>query len=406
MLDPIDDHRYSPPPPTRRPRIALAHDWLVGYRGGEAVLEHLCRVANRLGKVAGLYTMFADPQALAAFPADDHAGLRSIDHVSTSFLSRLPGSRPLRRWMLPAYPAAVRELSRRLAADHARAPIDLLLSTSSAAIKNLAPPRGARHICYCHTPARYLWGHQAAYTRGTGGRLRGAGLSLFGQRLRDWDRTGTRNVHVLLANSTHVQALIRRCYDRDSTVVHPPVDTAFFTPASAPRSGLWLSVGALEPYKRVDLAIRAAAIAKARLAIVGTGSQRRFLEALAADARSSGAHIEFLGRASPERLRELYQTAGVLLFPQEEDFGIVAVEAQSCGLPVAALDAGGARDTVIPNSTGAFFKNPDDPAALAAAARSCLNLRDVAAACRRNAERFGVERFETQMSQIISGALG
>lgn len=369
------------------------------------MLEHLCRVANRLGTVAGLYTMFADPKALAAFPADDPAGLRPIDRVCTSFLSRLPGSRPLRRWMLPAYPAAVRELSRRLAADHAREPIDLLLSTSSAAIKNLAPPPGVTHICYCHTPARYLWGSQAAYTRGTGGRLRGAGLSLFGHHLRDWDRAGTRGIDTLLANSTHVQAMIRRGYDRDSTVVHPPVDTAFFTLAAAPRSDLWLSVGALEPYKRVDLAIRAAAVAKARLAIVGTGSQRRFLDTLAAEACRGGAHIEFLGRASRERLRELYQTAGVLLFPQEEDFGIVAVEAQSCGLPVAALDAGGARDTVLPGSTGAFFTGHDDPAALAAAARACLDLGDVAAACRRNAERFGVGQFETQMSRLMSSAL-
>ena len=375
----------------------------MGYRGGEAVLDRICRVAQHLGDVSTLYTMFADADARASFPLDPPGGVRAIDPITTPALSHLPGARALRRWMLPAYPALVAQLSRRLAADHAKAPIDLLVSTSSAAIKNLRPPRGVTHICYCHSPARYLWGQHAAYTLGAGGRLRSAGLNLFGERLRTWDRASTASAHVLLANSTHVQSMIRRCYGRESTVLHPPVDTAFFTPppAGRPRSSRWLSVGALEPYKRVDLAIHAAGLVKAALTIVGTGSQQRSLEALAGHARARGATIEFLGRAAPATLRELYQTAGVLLFPQEEDFGIVAVEAQACGMPVAALDAGGARDTVIAGQTGVFFTAPDDAAALARAAHDCLSMGDVNAACRASAERFAVERFDRRFAEMI-----
>lgn len=420
----IDGHRYTPgPTPTTAPaspphhsvtasvpRIALAHDWLVGYRGGEAVLDHIARVAQGMGTVAGLYTMFADREGIGSFPPGapgGGAGVRGIGSVHASFLNRMPGARRFRRWMLPLYPRAVEELSRRLEAEHRRAPIDLLISTSSAAIKGLRPPAGVPHLCYCHTPARYLWSQAGQYATGGGGGLRALGLRVFGAGLREWDRKTAANVTRFMANSTHVQSEIRRCYGRESAVVHPPVRTDFFTPdPSVLREDFWLCAGALEPYKRVDAAIGAARIARKRLVVVGRGSQGASLRRLA---RGCGADVTFVDDADDAKLRDLYRRAAALLFPQVEDFGIVAAEAQACGTPVAACGAGGALDTVIDGETGVLFRDAARsslPEALARAAGRCEQMRGASDRCRANAERFGAAVFEHFIRGQISAALG
>ena len=391
-----------------RVRIALAHDWLVGYRGGEAVLEHIARVVHRRYEVAGLYTMFADRDAIAAqFPAapPPDRGVRDIATLHTSFVNRLPGSKVFRRWMLPLYPRAVEDLADQLAREHAREPIDLLISTSSAAIKGLKPPAGVPHVCYCHAPARYLWSQTDLYAQGSGGGLRALGLQAFGGSLRDWDTRTSSNVTAFLANSAHIQREIDRCYRRASLVVHPPVDTRFFTMrAGLPRYGFWLYVGALEPYKRVDILINAAKLAGAKLVIVGGGSQAQHLRSLSATPGAANAVIEFAGRLSNSDLLAIYRMAGVLLFPQIEDFGIVAVEAQACGLPVVAYRAGGALDSVIDGETGVLF-DAQTPEAIAEAAERALSLGDVGLACRANAERFGIERFEREIARVIDDTL-
>ena len=373
-------------------RVALAHDWLVGLRGGEAVLEEIAAVVRSRHTLSCVYTMFSDGRPLA--PHID-AAPRSVAR-----LGRLPGaSTRLRRWLLPLYPFAVGELARRLAADHARQPIDVLFSTSSAAIKGLRPPPGVPHICYCHAPARYLWSQTDAYSRGSGGGARALGLNLFAPRLRGWDRRTAANVSTFLANSSHTARQIREFYGRDALVVHPPVRTDFFTPdAGEPRDGSWLYVGALEPYKRVDLAILAANGARHQLVVVGRGTQAESLRAIA------GPTVRFLGHVSDDELRRLYRRAGVLLFPQTEDFGITAVEAQSCGTPVAAFRAGGALDSVVEGVTGAFFDAPE-PGALAAAARSALDLPHLGGAARANAERFSRGVFTEAIAAVLEKTL-
>lgn len=386
MLSSDGEHAFATSP---RPRVALAHDWLVGYRGGEGVLDAIVRMCEGRYDIAGLYTMFDDGQGVT--PA--------IDRLPTvvSSLNRRPTS--WRRWLLPRYPSAVRELERALAREHETRPIDLLVSTSSAAIKGLAPPQGVPHVCYCHSPARYLWSQGAEYARGRFGGLRRAGLWLLGPGLRAWDVGTSHTVSQFVANSSHTQREIARCFHRASVVVHPPVRTGFFTPPmpGSPRTG-WLYVGALEPYKRVDLAIAAARLAKARLTIVGTGSQLEHLRSI------TGPDVKFAGRVSDETLREHYRSASVLLFPQIEDFGIVAVEAQACGTPVVAFRAGGALDSVIEKKTGVFFDEPT-PDALADAVRGCIALGDVSEACRANAERFSEDRFEREMLAVIDETL-
>lgn len=390
------------PPSASRPRVALAHDWLCGYRGGEAVLERFAALVRDRYEPAGLYVMFDDRRALA--PAID-----TLEHVASP-LGRLPGgSGALRRWLLPAYPAAVAALSRRLAREHARRPIDLLISTSSAAIKGLRPPAGVPHLCYCHSPARYVWSQRAEYRGG----LRGLGLAAVAGPYRRWDARTAGRVTRFLANSTHTAAEVHRCYGREAKVVFPPVRTDFFTPDPAVRrEGFWLFVGALEPYKRADLAIEAARLAGRELVVVGDGSERRRLErgGLGDPPRPDrsgershlpGGRVRFPGRVGDDALRDLYRRAAVLLFPQVEDFGIVACEALACGLPVAARRAGGALD-IASEGAGVLF---DDPTACSLIAAAQQAERQGGAACRDAALRFTERRFDEAITAEIGSVL-
>ncbi|MFK7884784.1 MAG: glycosyltransferase [Phycisphaerales bacterium] len=314
-----------------------------------------------------------------------------------SSLNNLPES--LRRWLLPAYPHAMRGLSNTLAHDHAQQPIDLLFSTSSIAAKAIRTPFGVPHICYCHTPARYLWSQTNQYTRGGAkGKLRAAGLALFRNRLRAWDATTSQHVTGFIANSTHTRDLIRDAYDRDAVVIHPPARTDFFTPDPAtPRDGSLLVVSALEPYKRVDLAIEIASAASRPLTIIGTGSHDRALRDLAE--HQTGAKITFLGHTDDETVRDHYRRASAFLMPQTEDFGITAIEAQACGTPVIARAAGGALDSVIPGQTGLLIDSECSEHWASAINGTPLDLAD---SCRTNAERFAPERFRKAIRAIAA----
>lgn len=388
----------SPPAPprsaaagSRRPRVALAHDWLCGKRGGEAVLERLAALVEREFEPAGLFVMFDDGRALT--PIVDAWRARGL--VRASMVNSLPGARRLRRWMMPLYPAAVGDLSARVAREHARAPIDLVISTSSAAIKGLAT--AAPHLCYCFAPARYVWSVGDEYGGdGLKGMLRSAGLAAIRPLYTRWDRATAGNVTQFVTLSTHVQERIRTCFGRESLLVAPPCNTAFYTPdAGVARERFWLVVSAIEPYKRVDLAIAAAEMAGVELVVAGEGSQRRALQA-------RSGRVTFLGRVSDERLRELYRSARVLIFPQVEDFGIVAVEALACGLPVVARRAGGALDIVREGVTGAMFDEPTPRAIVEAVERLP---RDCSGACRADAERFAEPVFDAAMLGHIRAML-
>ncbi|MFN7022528.1 MAG: glycosyltransferase [Phycisphaerales bacterium] len=403
IFDPTDpplEHKAAPPSPTgplnalnRRARIALAHDWLVAYRGGEAVLEAIIRRVLAHGhSIPRIYTMFDSGTSLGP----------TIDALprTTAPINRWPAR--ARRWLLPLYPRAVANLSVKLARDHADSPYDLLISTSSAAIKGLTPPPGVPHLCYCHAPARYLWSQSEQYGLGRGGLLRRAGLRVFGPSLRAWDRRTARGVTRFLANSTHIAAEIGRRYGATADVLWPPVRTAFFTPPDSATGAApvnWLYAGAIEPYKRVDLAIAAANASRTPLTIVGEGTQAAHLRAIA------GPTVRFVGRVTDEQMREHYRAASLLLFPQVEDFGIVAVEAQACGTPVLAFGAGGALDSVVDGVTGAFFRDPTPQSLIAAAATAPRKSARVSADCRANAERFSstrfVEAFDRHLNELL-----
>jgi glycosyltransferase involved in cell wall biosynthesis len=278
------------------------------------------------------------------------------------------------------------------------APCDLLVSTSSAVMKSIRPPPGTPHLCYCFSPARYVWEQTEDYAIGPGGLLRGAGLRAAQRRFQAWDRASAATVTRFVAISEHTRDRIRRCYGRDAEVVHPPVDTAWFdVDPSVPREDFLLVVSALEPYKRVDFAIEVANRARLPLRIVGDGSLAASL------ASRAGPTVELLGRVSEERLRDLYRRARALLHPQVEDFGIAAVEAQACGCPVVAYAAGGALETVVPAS-GLLVGEHAAPAWTAALA-SLDGRRFDPAACRANAERFATSVFDARIRALADELL-
>lgn len=361
---------------TTKPRVALCHDWLVARRGGELVLEAIAEAIQPMAELDVVYTMFDNGSSIGP----------TIDPLrrKTSFLNGWPA----RRWLLPLYPLAVWDLSRKLRARHRQKPYDLVISTHSAAIKAIKPPKGVPHVCYCHAPARYIWTHAEGYAGG----IRGLGLALIRPIYKVWDRRTARRVETFLANSTHTHREIGRAYKRQSEICFPPVRTRFYTyNAEVLRDEYWLAVGALVPYKRFDLAIEAANKRKHPLKIIGTGPELERLKALA------GPTVTFEKAETDVQLRDAYRRAKLLIFAQLEDFGIVAVEAQACGTPVVAYAKGGAKDTVIDSSTGAHFESQTVDSLLSAIDR-CP--KHNALACRENAERFSEERFREQIARV------
>ncbi len=309
-------------------RVALVHDWLYHMRGGEKVLESFAEIFPS----ATIYTLFSNRSSLSP-------SLQRMK-IKNSFLQLIPGIERFYRWLLPVLPLVVRTLRIKEA--------DLVLSSSHCVAKGVRVPQGACHVCYCHTPMRYLWGFEREYFGGFPRFLRGLLRPLF-EILRKWDVRTNEGVNHFLCNSETVRGRIQEFYRREAVVVPPPVGAEFFQPDSV--SGgcgdYYLIVSALTPYKRVDLAIEAFNHWDRKLWIAGDGPCRRRLERLAAS-----SNIRFLGKVSDAELKRLYTEAKALVFPQEEDFGIVALEAQACGTPVIAFACGGALETV---EEGIFF---------------------------------------------------
>jgi glycosyltransferase involved in cell wall biosynthesis len=359
-------------------RVALAHDWLVGMRGGEQVLDRLARLFGP----TDLYTLVSNGAPLT----DAISNCRII----TSPLQQFPGAvGPWRRHYFPLMPWAV---------EHIRVSpgsCDMLISTSSAVMKSITPPPGVPHICYCHSPARYAWDLTDDYSRGSGGLIRRVGLRLVRDRFRAWDRRTADRVTRFLANSTFTAQRIKSCYGRDADVIHPPVRTQFFThDPTVPRENWFLIASALEPYKRVDLAIDAAKRAGFSLKIVGDGTQRARLQSIA------GTNVEFLGRVPDESLRDLYRRARALIFPQVEDFGIIAAEAQACGCPVMAFGRGGVLDIITPE-TGIYFHR-QTPEALVEAVSQFDEIVINPRHCHENAVRFSENRFDEAILRCVA----
>ena len=304
-----------------KPRIVLAHDWLVAPRGGEQVLARLAELLQP----DSIVTLVDSGVSLGA-------GLDTLPRT-TSWLQHLPGaSGRLRRFLTPLMPLAVRSTS---VPD-----CDLLLSSSSAFVAGLRAPEGAKHVCYCHAPIRWAREGRSAYRFGPGGLLRGLMLDVAAPWFRWFDRRAGQQPDLVLANSGHTTNRVQTAWGRDAAVVYPPVRTHFFTPDASSRDDFLLWVGAIEPAKRLDRVMALAERQGRHLVVVGEGSQSVRMRKMA------GKQTTFLGRVSDERLCELYRTAAAFVQLHEEDFGITVVEALACGCPVMVHHTGGHAEIV------------------------------------------------------------
>jgi len=346
---------------SRHGSIAIAHEWLAARAGAEKVFEALAEAYPS----ADLYALTREPGVPFDFGGRD---------VRTTFLDH-ESLRQRRDLTLPLMPAAWRLLG-------ARSSYDTVITSSLACAKGFAPGRSATHFCYCHAPMRYAWQPEIDRRSHPAGPLVDVGLKW----LRRWDRRSADWVDSFAANSTAVRDRIRDFYDRDAEVIHPPVDTEFFTPdADAPKGEPYVfAISRFIAYKRTDLAIEAATRAGLPIVVAGSGPLE---DELRATAERVGADARFEIQPSDERLRELYRGAAVLVFPALEDLGMIPVEAQACGTPVVGLDEGGTRDTVVDGVTGIRVKEQTVDA-FAEAIRAVVASPPDPAACRAHAETF------------------
>lgn len=362
-------------------RVAIVHDWLTGMRGGERCLEVFCEIYPD----ADIYTLLYFPGSVS--PTIERR------RIYTSPVQHLPWTRTRYRQYLPLFPLAVRRLRPR--------GYDLLLSSSHCVAKGISTG-GTPHICYCHTPMRYVWDRFPEYF-GPGRPLlhRLVGL-LLRHSLQRWDRQSNSEVGLFLANSRHVAGRIRTYYGRDSEVVYPPVSTERFHPGRRVED-YYLVVSALAPYKRIDLAVRAFRRRKGRLLVVGRGQEEPRLRNLA------GPGVSFLGWRSDEEVAGLMQRCRAFILAGQEDFGITPLEVMASGRPVVALAQGGALETLIdvddPSGrapTGVLFQEPSVDSLVDGIDRLERHLADFdPLLLRAHAERFSRPRFRREMEEKI-----
>ena len=357
-------------------RVLVVHDWIASWGGSERTVEEILTLVPRAELIVGVVG----------------AGFRSRNAVTQrareSWLARLPFARTHHRWYLPLYPAAFASLD--------TSGYDLIVSSSHAFSKSVRPSNGAPHVCYCHSPPRYLWDLRHDYQRESG--LARTALSLAAPLLRRVDRASARRVDHFVANSQHIADRIRRAYGRDASVVYPPVTPKPGPSTRAVRSDALLALGRLVTYKRVDLAIEMANALGERLIVAGDGPERARLEQLA------GPTVTFEGDVSEARAGELMESCRAMVFCAEEDFGMAPVEANMHGLPVIAFGRGALRESMIDGVTAEFY-DESSVASLSAAVEHSRGRNWDHEAIRANGNRFSAERFRTEFAKEVRNAL-
>lgn len=355
-------------------RVALVHEWLISWGGSESVLLSLAR-------------LFPDAPIFTSVYSPDHRVSDAFDgrDIRSSALQMIPSVKKLYRATLPLMPWAFGRMD--------LSGFDLVISSSHAFSKSVRVASDAVHLCYCHTPPRYLWDLYESYNQGFLGALRGPLL----RRLKWKDVEAASRVHAFVANSMFVADRIARSYGRDASVVYPPVDVDQFTP-SVGVGEHYLAGGRMVHYKRLDLAIEVANRCALPLVVFGDGPERDHLERLA------GPTIEFVGSVSTAQLAELISRSRAFLFPGVEDFGILPVEVQAGGRPVIALARGGALETVNHGETGVLYEE-DSITGLIEAIGQFEQLAIEPRACHKNASRFRRDRFEQELISVVNRIL-
>ena len=375
-------------------KIALIHYWLVNNRGGEKVLAELAELYPE----ADLFTHVYDPDAMPE-------SIRKLK-IKTTLVQKLPLAKKCYQSYLPLMPWALHRLD--------LSEYDLIISSESGPAKGIRKPQGAVHLCYCHTPMRYLWDLADEYYEDASF-LKKIGIKLFSPSLRIWDVRSSQQVDRFIANSQFVADRIQRIYHRDATVIYPPVDTEHFASLKRDPQDFYLFFGQLTAYKRAGLAVQAFTQSGKRLLIAGAGdgfvlssggpsgggANKTFRRKRESLRDSAGSSVEFMGRVSDAQRDELYSRAKALIFPGIEDFGMIPVEAQAAGCPVIAYRGGGALETVVENETGIFF-DEQTVESLCDAVRRFEATELSEEACRKNARRFSRKRFSDEIQCFIS----
>lgn len=359
-------------------KVAIVHYWLVNMRGGEHVVEALCELYPQ----ADLYTHVLDAEVLSET-------LREHD-ITTTAVGRLPGAVRHYKKYLPFMPLALEQLDLR--------EYDLVISSECGPAKGVLTTPRTLHVCYCHSPMRYVWDMYWDYLKQVPAPLRPLWRGLM-HYLRRWDVTTAARVDHFFANSRYVAGRIRKHYRRDAEVIHPPVRTADFAP-SREREDYYLVVGELADYKRADLAVDAFTRLGTPLVVIGKGEQLKSLR------RRAGPNVRVLGRQPFGVIQEHYARCRALVFPGEEDFGIVPLEAMASGRPVIAFGRGGALETVVDGTTGLFF-HEQSVEALVDAVRRYERLESTfdPEAIRRHAEAFDRNVFKEKVSTRVAELL-
>jgi glycosyltransferase involved in cell wall biosynthesis len=364
-------------------KVAIIHDWLVTYAGAERVLEQMLLAYPE-----------ADLFSLIDFVPREERGFLGGRPVHTSFLQRIPSMRDRYRRFMPLMPLAVEQFD--------LSGYDLVISSSYAVAKGVLTGPDQLHLCLCHSPMRYAWDLQHQYLHETGldHGIRGAMARWMLHRLRIWDLRTANGVDGFIAVSHFIARRIWKVYRREASVIYPPVDIESFTPGIS-REDFYVTASRMVPYKRMDVLVEAfAAMPARRLVVIGDGPEARRI-------RAKGApNILFLGQQPLDALRDHLQRARAFVFAAQEDFGIAPLEAQACGTPVIAYGKGGALESIRgldePSPTGIFFEEPT-PAAVVASVElfERQEQRITPEACRRNALRFGPQRFRDELRAYV-----
>lgn len=355
-------------------RVALVHDLLTQYGGGEKVLKAL----SEMYPDAPIFTLVYDEKKMGdIFPKE---------RINTSFLQNLPMSADKYRWYLPLMPHATESYDLR--------DFDLVISSSSAFAKGVISPPQAKHLCYCHTPTRYLWLDSQDYINDLRyNKLVKKAIALLLTRLRLWDVMSVSRVDKFLANSANVKAKIKKYYKRESDVIFPPVEVEKFF-FSKKKGDYFLAGGRLVPYKRFDLIVEAFNKLGVPVKIFGEGPELEILR------KKAEKNVEILGFVSEEEKVELYSKAKAFVHPQEEDFGIISVEAMASGLPVIAYRSGGVKESLIEGLSGEFFYEQT----WESIADKIVNFnadKYSSELIKREAEKFSTEEFKRRIREVV-----
>lgn len=359
-------------------KVAIAHDYLNQYGGAERVVEVLCEMFPG----APIYTLLYDKQKTFSYFKNKK--------IHASFLNRLQFAKNHHRLFIPFLPLVQHSLN-------LKKKFDLIVSSSASYAKGIRHS-GGFHICYCHTPIRYAW--EENYLDGYAA-FRNPISKIVTKParawLRWWDKRAAKNVDIFLANSNFIADKIKKYYNREAVVLYPPVDTSiFYRDENISQGNYYLMVGRMLHYKRFDLGIEAFNRLGLTLKIIGGGSELNKLKAIA---KSNIEFLPFLKDVS--KLRKIYNGAKALIFPQVEDFGLVAAEAQACGLPVLAYQDGGAKEIIIDGKTGLFF-NKQTPEAVVSAVNKFQAQSFLREAISANAARFSKENFKKKFLEILN----